>query len=160
MNAFVVGSTVVGTLGILAWRIKEGQTPVNRKKIIIPPLGMSTGFCMFFSQRMQVPMEWAGIAFALGALVFAWPMILTTHLHKDNNGSIWMKRSPAFILTILVLAGIRFGLRDQLEHYVTFFQTGALAFICAFGMIVHWRLHVLRRFNQLRNEPVDNPAHP
>ncbi|MCW5871656.1 MAG: DUF1453 family protein [Candidatus Eremiobacteraeota bacterium] len=98
MNTLVLGgiSTVVGTTAVLLWRVREGQTPVRLGKIIAPPLGMSTGLGMFLAPRFQVPLEWAGVAFLLGALVFAWPLIYTSRLHKDENGQIWMKRSPIF----------------------------------------------------------------
>lgn len=158
MNAFVIGSTVIGTLGVMAWRVKEGQTPVTLPKIIAPPLGMATGFCMFLSQRMRVPLEWASVAFALGLLVFAWPMILTTRLHKESDGHIWMKRSPAFFIMLIALAAIRFGLRDYFEHFISYWQTGALAFILAFGGVLHWRLNMLYRFKKLKNEKADSPA--
>lgn len=158
MNAFVIGSTVIGTLGILAWRVREGQTPVRLGKIIAPPLGMSTGFGMFLSERMQVPWEWAAVAFLSGALIFAWPLIFTSRLHKEKDGQIWMKRSPIFFVMLLALVTVRFGLRSYLEQYVTFWQTGSLAFILAFGMIIHWRLRMLRDFQLLSAELKDNPA--
>lgn len=158
MNAFVIGSTVIGTLGILAWRVREGQSPVRLGKIIAPPLGMSTGFGMFVVERMQVPWTWAAIAFLLGSLIFAWPLIFTSRLHKDKDGQIWMKRSPIFFLMLLVLVAVRFGMRDYLEHFLTFWQTGSLAFILAFGMILHWRLRMLRDFRKLSAESAETPA--
>jgi membrane protein CcdC involved in cytochrome C biogenesis len=144
-------ATAVGTTAILLWRIREGQTPVRKGKIIAPPLGMSTGFCMFFSQRFQVPLAWAGVAFLLGALVFAWPLIYTSRLRKDENGQVWMKRSPIFFFMLLLLVAVRFGLRSYVEHFISYWQTGGLAFILAFGMIIHWRIRMLFDFNKLKN---------
>ena len=46
---------VVGGAGVLVWRWHETRTPVTLKKIVIPPLGMATGFCMFFAPQMRVP---------------------------------------------------------------------------------------------------------
>lgn len=160
MNAFVLGSTVVGTLGVMAWRVREGQTPVTLPKIIAPPLGMSTGFCMFFAPRMRIPLEWAGVAFALGVFLFAWPMIFTTRLHKDPDGHVWMRRSPAFFIMLISLAVIRFGLRDYFEQFISYWQTGALAFVLAFGGVLHWRLNMLYKFNKLKSGSADSPAHP
>jgi len=133
--------------------VREGQSPVRLGKIIAPPLGMSTGFGMFFVERMQVPWTWAAVAFLFGALVFAWPLILTSRLHKEQDGRIWMKRSPIFFVLLLILVAVRFGLRSYLEQYITFWQTGSLAFILAFGMITHWRLRMLRDFQKLSAQP-------
>jgi len=160
VNAFVIGSTVVGTLGILAWRVREGQAPVRLGKIIAPPLGMSTGFAMFFSERTQVPCPWTGVAFLFRAFILASPLILTSRLHQEPDGRIWMKRSPIFFFMLLALVTIRFGLRNYLEQYITFWQTGSLAFILAFGMILQWRLRMLRDFKKLSAESADNPALP
>lgn len=154
MNAFVLGSTVIGTAGVIAWRIKEGRAPVNLKKIIIPPIGMSTGFFMFLVPHTRIPIAWALLTFVLGALIFAWPLIFTSKLHKEPDGQIWMKRSPVFFLLLLAMAAIRFGLRDELEHFINFWQTGALAFLCAFGMVLHWRINMLLTYIKLTNEPV------
>ena len=40
--------SLVGLVGVLAWRVREGRSAVTLKKIVMPPLGMATGFCMFF----------------------------------------------------------------------------------------------------------------
>jgi len=46
---------VIGLLGVLAWRVREGRTAVTVKKIVLPPLGMATGFCMFLVPAFRVP---------------------------------------------------------------------------------------------------------
>lgn len=63
-----VGS-VLGLVGVLAWRIREGRTAVTVRKIIIPPLGMATGFSMFFVPQFRVPLLWAAVAFLIGAIL-------------------------------------------------------------------------------------------
>ncbi|MBN9418814.1 hypothetical protein ABS71_17865 [bacterium SCN 62-11] len=153
MNTLLLGGvgTAVGTTAILLWRIREGQTPLRKGKIIAPPLGMSTGFCMFFKEEFRYPPEWGLVAFLLGALVFAWPMILTSKLHKEN-GQIWLKRSPAFFLTILALIAIRLALKQQVQHFITVPQTAGLMFTLAFGMVLHWRTRMLLEFNKLTSE--------
>jgi hypothetical protein len=48
---FAPGSSAVvallGLLGVLVWRIREGSREVTLKTIVFPPLGMATGFSMF-----------------------------------------------------------------------------------------------------------------
>ena len=33
-------AAIIGTLAILAWRIRETQRPITPRRIVIPPLGM------------------------------------------------------------------------------------------------------------------------
>src|SRR5439155_10149942 len=99
--------SIVGFLAVMAWRIREGRTAITTKKIIIPPLGMATGFCMFFVQQFRVPVLWGGIAFLLGALLLAWPILATSRLERAGN-EVMMKRSNAFFLVLIGLFAIRF----------------------------------------------------
>lgn len=154
MNTLVLGGlgTLLGTAAVLFWRVREGQTPLRLGKIIAPPLGMSTGFAMFLSPHFQVPLAWAQVAFLLGAFVFAWPLIYTSRLHKDERGQIWMKRSPIFFVMLIALLAIRLGMRSYIEHFISVPQTAGLMFILAFGMIVHWRVRMLYEFQKLRKK--------
>ena len=65
------GAALIGTLAILAWRVRESRRPVSLRSLIIPPLGMSTGFSMFVVPAFRIPWTWGLAAFVLGALVFA-----------------------------------------------------------------------------------------
>src|SRR5947209_2573318 len=120
---------------MLAWRIRETQRAVTPRAIVIPPIGMSTGFCMFLAPQTRVPLAWAACAFVLGALVFALPLIHSSTLTRRGD-AVYMQRSPAFLWILLGLFIVRLALRSYVEHLVTPVQTGALFFVLAFGMIV------------------------
>ena len=132
----------------MAWRIREGRTAVTIRKIVIPPLGMSTGFCMFIVPAFRVPWAGAGIAFLLGAILLAWPLVATSRLILEN-GIIKMQRSGVFFAVIVVLALVRFLARSYLDEIMSLEQTGGLFFILAFGMIVRWRLRMLMEYRAL-----------
>src|SRR5579862_4937006 len=83
---------VIGLLGVLAWRIREGRSAVTIKKIIMPPLGMATGFCMFLVPAFRVPWTWALIAFLIGVVALAWPLLITSRLVRTGD-TIMMQRS-------------------------------------------------------------------
>jgi membrane protein CcdC involved in cytochrome C biogenesis len=57
--AFSAFGSLAGMLAVLAWRVREGRTAVTLGKIVIPPLGMATGFSMFLVPAFQVPWTWA-----------------------------------------------------------------------------------------------------
>ncbi|MBS1859683.1 MAG: DUF1453 family protein, partial [Acidobacteria bacterium] len=65
--AFGITGSIFGALAVLVWRVRESRSAVSLKKIVIPPLGMATGFCMFVVPAFRIPWAWAGVAFAIGA---------------------------------------------------------------------------------------------
>ncbi len=134
-----------GLAGVLAWRVREGRAVVTLKKIVIPPLGMATGFSMFFYPPCRVPFLWGLAAFAIGAGIFAYPLLLTSDLHF-HNGEIRMKRSSAFFAVIIVLGLVRWAARNYFDRFLSLEQTGALFYLLAFGMILRWRLKLVRAY--------------
>jgi membrane protein CcdC involved in cytochrome C biogenesis len=144
--------SLVGLVGVLAWRIREGQTPVTMKKIVMPPLGMATGFCMFFAPMCRIPFTWGLISFLIGGVVLAYPLLLTSDLHWQN-GVIMMKRSSAFFSVIIVLAVVRYLARGFFDRFMTIEQTGALFYLLAFGMILRWRAKLFFAYRALTASP-------
>jgi len=140
--------SLAGLVAVIAWRLREARTAVSLRKIVIPPLGMATGFCMFFVPAFRIPWAWAGLAFLIGAVALAWPLLLTTRLIRQGD-AVMMKRSSAFLAVILVLAAIRFFARGYFDTLLTAQQTAALFFVLAFGMIVCWRAKLLIDFRRL-----------
>ncbi|HEU5352777.1 MAG TPA: cytochrome c biogenesis protein CcdC [Terracidiphilus sp.] len=145
--------SVVGLCGVLVWRVREGQRPITARKIVFPPLGMSTGFCMFVVPGFRVPWAWALGAFAIGATLLAYPLLRTSSLRREG-GVIWMKRSVAFFLVVVVLAAVRYFARGFFDKYLTLEQTGGLFFILAFGMILRWRMALYALYRKLTREPL------
>lgn len=140
--------SLVGLAGVLAWRVREGRTAVTMKKIIMPPIGMATGFCMFLVPQCRIAFLWGLGAFLVGAVVLAFPLLLTSDLHLQN-GMIMMKRSNAFFSVIIVLALVRYLARGYFDHFLSLEQTGALFYLLAFGMIVRWRLKLVLAYRAL-----------
>ncbi len=139
---------VVGLAGVLAWRIREGRTAVTVKKIVMPPLGMATGFSMFAVPAFRVPWTWAVVAFLIGVIALAYPLLVTSRLIRDGD-AIMMKRSNAFFMVVIALAAIRFLARGYLDSIMSVEQTGGLFFVLAFGMILRWRLRMLSEYRAL-----------
>jgi membrane protein CcdC involved in cytochrome C biogenesis len=155
-----IGSILASAAGLVAvtiWRLREARSAVSLKKIVIPPLGMATGFSMFFVPAFRIPLAWAGIAFLIGAFALSVPLLLTTRLERRGN-TVMMKRSSAFLAVILVLALIRFLARGYFDTILTAEQTAGMFFILAFGMIICWRLKMLRDFRKLTSELRTNAA--
>ena len=139
---------LIGTLAILAWRIRESQRPITPRGIVIPPLGMSTGFSMFAISGFRMPLWWGLTAFAAGALLLAYPLLASTTLTRDGD-VVMMRRSRAFIAILLGLAAVRFALRQYVGHIISPQQTAGLFYILAFGMIVRWRTMMWMQYRRL-----------
>ncbi|HUB17478.1 MAG TPA: cytochrome c biogenesis protein CcdC [Acidobacteriaceae bacterium] len=137
-----------GAIAVIVWRIREGQTPVTLKKILIPPAGMATGFSMFFVPLFRIPWLWALVAFLIGAVLLAWPLLRTSRLHREGE-VIMMKRSSMFLVVIIVLAAVRFAARGYFDRIMSVEQTGGLFFILAFGMILRWRMNMFFQYRTL-----------
>lgn len=143
--------SLAGLIAVTTWRLREVRSAVSLRKIVIPPLGMATGFCMFFVPAFRIPWAWAGWAFLFGAVALAYPLLLTTRLIRMGD-AIMMKRSSAFLVVLFVLAAIRFLARGYFDSILTVQQSAGLFFILAFGMIVRWRTKLLIDFRKLTSE--------
>jgi membrane protein CcdC involved in cytochrome C biogenesis len=143
-----LAASLVGAAGVLVWRVREGRTAVTIKKIVIPPMGMATGFCMFLVPAFRIPWVWAACAFLIGATALAYPLLRTSRLVRDGE-AIMMQRSNAFFLVVVVLAAIRILARSYVDRYLDLDQTGALFFVLAFGMILRWRLRMYFEYRQI-----------
>jgi len=146
----VLGS-LAGLGAVLAWRVREGRTAVTIRKIVIPPLGMATGFSMFLVPAFRIPWGWAAGAFLMGAAVLAYPLLRSSRLVRDGE-AIMMQRSNAFFLVVIALAVIRIVARGYIDTFLNLNQTAALFFVLAFGMILRWRLRMLWEYRQLAAE--------
>lgn len=146
--AALVGS-VLGAGVVIAWRMREARTPVTIPKLVMPPLGMATGFAMFLYPPTHVPLGWALLALGLGASVLALPLVHTSRL-TISDGHVFVRRSAAFLWVLLALVAVRMGARAWIEQYVSLYQSGALFYLLAFGMVARWRVGMLLEYRRLQ----------
>ncbi len=140
--------SLAGVAGVTVWRLREIRSAVSLKKIVLPPLGMATGFSMFILSAFRIPWIWAGGAFLLGATALAYPLLRTTRLVRQGD-AIMMQRSGAFLAVLFVLGAIRVLAHGYFDTFMTVQQTAGLFFILAFGMIICWRAKMLMDYRKL-----------
>lgn len=148
LNVLSLLASVGGALAVLAWRVRETRTPVSARSLIIPPLGMATGFSMFLAPVFRVPWTWAAAALLVGALALAYPLVRTSRLVREGD-AVTMQRSNVFFVVLVVLAAVRIGARAYLDTLLSVPQTAGLFFLLAFGMILRWRVQLFLAYRRL-----------
>ena len=149
----LIGSTIMaifmGTF-VLIMRLKAQKRPVTAKKIIIPPLAMSTGALMFIFEEFRVtPIEILEAA-ALG-VVFSIVLIKTSKFEWKEN-DIYLKASKAFPFILIGLLVFRIILKLVLADNFDVGELAGMFFILAFSMLVPWRIAMLVQYKKLINQ--------
>ena len=156
MHPSTLIASLVGGAAVLVWRVRETQRPVTAAKILIPPLGMTSGFCMFLAPQTRVPLAWGVAAFLAGAVFLSYPLVHTSALTRSGD-AVLLKRSRAFLVILLALLAIRLAGRTYVERYIDAVQTGSLFFILAYGMLLPWRVVMYLRYRALTRAPAVMP---
>lgn len=133
---------------IIFMRIRNTKKPIFVRKIIIPPIGMSSGFLMFLYSPMRFPVQWGFIDFLAGAILFSIPLILTSKFEQVGD-AVYLRRSKAFIIILLAILIVRVVLHGYVEQWVSVQQTAALFFVLAFGMLLPWRVAMYFQYIKL-----------
>lgn len=143
----IVGSTIIFfVMGILAFivRSKASERPISPKRIILPPLFMSTGAFMFFFEEFRVPLAQVVEASLVG-LLFSLILIKTTNFErKDDN--LYVKKSKVFIFILLTLLVIRLVAKLVLSSSIDVGELAGMFWILAFAMILPWRIGMLVKY--------------
>ncbi|UTT44471.1 CcdC family protein [Exiguobacterium aurantiacum] len=144
------GSTLVALMmGLIASfvRVKASARPTNAKKILIPPLAMSTGMLQFLVPAFRLTWLEVGEALLVG-LIFSVFLIKTSNFEK-RDGEVYLSRSKAFFIVVFVLLAIRTVMKAFLGDEVNIFTTGGLFYLIAWGMIVPWRIAMYQKYKQI-----------
>lgn len=156
MNYVLITSVGAVFMAIFAMfvRMKSAKKPVSAKKIILPPVFMSTGALMFIFPMFRVtPLEI--IEAAIVGLLFSLLLIKTSKFEIRDN-EIYMKRSKAFLYILISLFLIRLIAKSILSTTIDIGQLGGMFWILAFAMIVPWRVAMYLNFRKLQGELLEN----
>lgn len=151
-TVLVAASTIVafGMATIMIFvRAKAATKPITPKKIILPPVFMSTGAFMFLFPTFRVSLLGIGEAVIVG-LFFSIFLIKLTKFEISEK-DIYLIPSKAFILILIGLLIIRMVIKMIIGSIISFGETSGMFFILAFTMILTWRIAMLRKYYQLKN---------
>ncbi|MGF9972144.1 CcdC protein domain-containing protein [Bacillus velezensis] len=148
----IISSVIAAAMAIsvMIIRIKSSDKPASPKKIILPPIFMSTGALMFLFPIFRVTGEEFLEAITLG-VIFSIFLIKTSKFEIKNN-EIYLKRSKAFVFILIGLLVIRIAMKSILSTTIDYGALSGMFWILAFGMIVPWRIAMFLSYRKLSNE--------
>ncbi|GLF82326.1 protein CcdC [Bacillus safensis] len=131
-------------------RIKSSAKPATAKKIILPPIFMSTGALMFFVPMFRV----TGAEFleAITVGMFFSIFLIKTSKFEIRGNDIYLKRSKAFVFILIGLLVLRIGMKTILSSSIDYGSLSGMFWILAFGMIVPWRVAMYLSFRKLSKQ--------
>src|SRR5699024_7689900 len=94
----IIASTVLAfmmAITMIFVRLKASKKPASVKKIILPPLFMSTGACMFFFPEFRLDIQEVGEAFILGVLLSIF--LIKTSKFEKRSEEIYLIPSKSFV---------------------------------------------------------------
>ncbi len=134
---------------VLFIRMKAAKKPSSVKKIVLPPIFMSTGALMFLFPEFRVSPLQVLEALTVGA-IFSIFLIKTSKFEmKDND--IYLKRSKAFVFILLGLLAIRVVLKLVLSTQIDIGELTGMFWLLAFGMIVPWRVAMYIKYKKIES---------
>lgn len=136
-------------------RMKAAKKPATAKKILLPPLFMSTGALMYvFPEFRLTPLEI--IESVIVGMLFS-ILLIKTSKFEIKEQAIYLKRSRAFLFILISLVVVRMVAKLVLSLSIDYGQLSGMFFLLAFSMIVPWRIAMYRSFQKL-NQELNNPV--
>lgn len=154
-NVMIIVSTVIALgMGVLVTtlRAKSAKRPASVKKILLPPLFMSTGALMFVFPFFRVTLAQIGEALLVGMLFSI--ILIWTSKFEYKDGEIYLKQSKAFIFILIGLLIIRLIGKIILSSSIDVGALSGMFWILAFGMIVPWRIAMFIKFKKIQKQSI------
>ncbi|MGE7114233.1 CcdC family protein [Lysinibacillus sp. NPDC047702] len=127
-------------LFILIRRIRSMYKPTKGKggRIILPLLFLTPGLSFFLNASGHVTYLHLSLAIFLG-VGFSIPLILWSDYEIRNDGLIYAKKSPAFIITFAIMIALRYYFRQ----HISTIEPGTLnmlIFLLVICYLIPWRI--------------------
>lgn len=147
----IIGSTFLAIfmgMFVMFVRVRSQKKPVSAKKILIPPIAMSTGALMFIFEPFRVAPVRILEAVIVG-IIFSTVLIVTSKFEIREN-DIYLKRSKAFFFILAGLLIIRVVAKSVMSNSVDVGELGGMFWILAFSMIWPWRLAMIIQYKKIK----------
>lgn len=129
-------------------RSKAAKQPTSVKKIILPPIFMSSGALMYLFPVFRLTLLEI-IEVTIIGLIFSIILIKFTKFEVSGN-DIYLIPSKSFIFILIGLLAIRIIIKLIIGSFVSFGTTSGMFYFLALVMIVTWRLAMVRKYLSLK----------
>src|SRR5699024_546550 len=143
----IVASTIVAfgmAILMMFVRMKAAKRPLTVKRILLPPLLMSSGVWMFIIQAFRLTLLEI-IEVMIVGVFFSIFLIKTTKFKVEDN-EVYLIPSRAFIFILLSLLIVSIIIKLIIGSVISFGETSGMFYLLALSMIFTWRLAILREF--------------
>jgi membrane protein CcdC involved in cytochrome C biogenesis len=147
---WLVASTVVAAfmaVTMIFVRLKAAKKPSSVKKIMLPPLFMSTGALMFIFPEFQI--QWLQVLEAVCVGMICSIFLIKTSKFEIRDNAIYLIPSKSFVFILFGLLIFRICIKLLIGSTISVGETSGMFFLLAFGMIATWRLSMLYKYLQL-----------
>ena len=111
-------------VGMMFLRLKSAKKPVTLKKIILPPIFMSTGACMYFLPEFRLTSSEILEAVIVG--LFFSIFLIKTSKFEIRGKDIFLIPSKAFIFILVGLLAVRLGMKEYLSQSIDLGQLSGM----------------------------------
>ncbi|MEB1809509.1 MAG: cytochrome c biogenesis protein CcdC [Bacillaceae bacterium] len=144
-----IGAAMMATLAIII-RLKATKKPASIKKIVLPPLFMSTGFLMFlYEPTRPAPLQ---VLEALSVGMLFSILLIKTSKFEIKDQEIYLKRSKAFVFILVGLLVARILFKIIIGDSINVEELSGMFFLLAYGMIIPWRIAMYLSFRKVEQE--------
>lgn len=152
MNMVVATSIGAIFMAVFAMfiRMKAAKKPASAKKILLPPLFMSTGALMYVFPEFRLTANEMLEAIIIGMLFSI--LLIKTSKFEIKEEAIYLKRSRAFVFILIGLLVVRIVGKLVLSSSIDYGELSGMFFLLAFSMIVPWRIAMYRNYQKLYNK--------
>lgn len=132
------------------YRVRETMRPITIKKIVLPPIFMSTGAFMYVVPAFRLSYIDIIEAVILGAICSIF--LIKTSKFEIKDKQVYLQRSKAFLIVILCLFIVRTGIKSVLSTEIDYGELSGMFFLVAFVMIVIWRVSMFINYKKMVSE--------
>lgn len=150
---WLVASTIAAAFMAVAMifvRLRGAKKPASVKKILLPPLFMSTGALMFIFPVFHI--SWSQFLEAIIVGMICSIFLVRASKFEIRDQAIYLIPSKSFVFILFGLLAFRIVLKLIIGGSISAGETSGMFFILAFGMIFTWRCCMLYKFIRLEKQ--------
>ena len=145
----IISGLIMGSI-VYFIRMKSTKKPMSIRKIVLPPIMMSTGALMYIYEPFRLSSLEIVESIVLG-LVFSVILIVTTKFEVRDD-DIYLIQNKLFPIILVSLLVIRTVIKWLLSETFDPMTLAGMFFLVGFSMIVPWRISMYFKYQNLKDK--------